>query len=58
MLAIQRCAAEYRSRYNGENPQEFMQFVDGAKRPVRWYAPEEWEWVDAILQTLVAQQGV
>jgi P22_AR N-terminal domain len=49
-----RIAAEWRTRYEGE-PAKETRWVDGAQRPVAWYAQEEASWIDPILQSYLSQ---
>lgn len=46
-------AKEYRSRY-GCDPQKEARYVDGATRPVSWFAEGDGEWIDAIIQGYLA----
>lgn len=46
-------AKEYRSRY-GTDPHKESRYVDGATRLVAWYAEDEGEWIDAMIQGYMA----
>ncbi len=35
---------------------QLIPYAQRTQRPVRWYSPEDWDWVDTIVQTLVARQ--
>jgi prophage antirepressor-like protein len=48
---------EYRDRH-GEKPPQSSRFVDGAVRPVFWYAEGNAGWIDPLIQTWCARVGI
>lgn len=52
-----RIAEEWRRRYEGE-PAKENRWVDGAQRLVAWYAEDDAQWVDVIVQSFLTSLGV
>jgi hypothetical protein len=46
-------AAEYRSRYGGQDPERVRKHVNGGHRPVNVYQTKDREWIEGILRTYV-----
>ena len=46
-------AAEYRSRYGGQDPERVKKHVNGGHRPVNVYQTKDREWIEGILRTYV-----
>jgi hypothetical protein len=57
-----RVAKEYRERHaddpRGSEPHEIDRFVDGKIRPVKWYLLSDAEWIDTIIQSVMASHGI
>jgi hypothetical protein len=46
-------AKEYRSRYNGQDPERVRKQVNGDMRPVFVYQTKDREWIEGILRTYI-----